>query len=53
MNQFIRVNNHKPLQLRGYVGWAVGIQWFQRPIGAVVEITWFVGAIILLSPFLR
>jgi hypothetical protein len=30
-----------------------GIQWFERPIGVVVEIAWFMGAIALLIPFLR
>ena len=29
------------------------IQWFQRPIGAVVEVAWFVAGIALLLPFLR
>lgn len=28
------------------------IQWFQRPIGAFVEVAWFVGAIALLSAIL-
>jgi hypothetical protein len=32
---------------------AVRIQWFTKPIGAVVEIVWFVGCIILILPFLR
>lgn len=32
---------------------AVRIQWFQRPSGAVVEAAWFIGCIVLLVPFLR
>lgn len=32
---------------------AQDIQWFTKPIGAVVEIAWFFGCIILLLPFLR
>jgi hypothetical protein len=28
------------------------IQWFQRPIGWMVEVVWFVGAVLLLAPFL-
>ena len=28
------------------------IQWFERPIGAIVEVVWFVGAVVLLSAFL-
>jgi hypothetical protein len=27
------------------------IQWFQKPIGAVVEAAWFVGAVVLLGQF--
>ena len=37
-------------------GWfskfAAGIQWFQRPIGAVVEVAWFLGALVLIAPFI-
>lgn len=29
------------------------IQWFQRPIGAVVEVAWFIAALIILVPYLR
>jgi len=32
---------------------ALRIQWFQRPIGAVVEVAWCVACVILLVPFLR
>ena len=32
---------------------AIRIQWFQRPVGAVVEIAWFTGGIALLLPSLR
>lgn len=39
-----------PTGFNKFAGW---IQWFQRPIGAVVEIAWFIAAIILLLPFLR
>lgn len=29
------------------------IQWFERPIGAVVEIAWFAGVMVLLAQFVR
>jgi len=29
------------------------IQWFQRPIGLIVEMAWFSSGLILLSPFIR
>lgn len=28
------------------------IQWFQRPIGAVVEVAWAIGMLVLISPFI-
>ena len=34
------------------VQWLIDIQWFQRPIGAVVEVAWFIAGLILLRPFL-
>ncbi|HSX45413.1 MAG TPA: hypothetical protein VLG27_00220 [Candidatus Saccharimonadia bacterium] len=42
----------KPQKLTGFNKFAGGIQWFQRPIGAVVEVAWFIAAIILIAPFL-
>ncbi len=29
-----------------------GIQWFQRPIGAVVEVAWAIGMLMLISPLI-
>jgi hypothetical protein len=29
------------------------IQWFQRPVGFIVEIVWAAGMVILISPFVR
>lgn len=29
-----------------------GIQWFQRPIGALVEVAWTVGGVVLLTAYL-
>jgi len=36
-----------------YSRFAHGIQWFERPIGAVVEIAWLVAALLILAPFFR
>jgi hypothetical protein len=36
-----------------YVRFASRIQWFERPIGAVVEVAWFAAAIIIILPFVR
>jgi hypothetical protein len=35
-----------------YSKFAHNIQWFEKPIGAVVEVTWAVACIIVLRPFL-
>ena len=35
-----------------YTVFAKSIQWFERPIGAVVELAWFVAASVLLTAFL-
>lgn len=36
-----------------YSRFAASIQWFERPIGAVVEIVWFIGCVALMLPLLR
>jgi len=36
-----------------YVRFASKIQWFEKPIGAMVEVAWFAAAAIILLPFLR
>jgi hypothetical protein len=40
-------------KLTPYGKFAKGIQWFERPIGAFVEIAWAIAAIILIVPFLK
>lgn len=32
--------------------WASDIQWFQRPIGSVVEVVWAGAALLVITPFL-
>lgn len=48
-----RNRNQKPVKLTGFNKFAFKIQWFQRPIGSVVEAAWFVASITVLMPFLR
>jgi hypothetical protein len=36
-----------------YTRFAHKIQWFERPIGAVVEAAWLIAVIIILLPFLK
>jgi hypothetical protein len=40
---------YKYSRLERFLGW---IQWFQRPIGAFVELVWFAAASVLLWQFL-
>lgn len=53
INKYLRIRRGKPWQRKSFAKFAGGIQWFQRPIGAVVEAAWFVAALIILIPFLR
>jgi hypothetical protein len=52
-NNYFKVRRGLKWQPGRYVKFAWAIQWFERPIGAVVEVAWFAGAVILLVPFLR
>ena len=43
--------NHKKWRPNPYEKFAHRIQWFERPIGAVVEIAWLVAALALVVPY--
>jgi hypothetical protein len=51
-NRFISIRRGKQWRPGWYSRFAAGIQWFERPIGAVVEVAWLVAAIVLLVPLL-
>jgi hypothetical protein len=53
ISRYIRIRHHHPWHAGWYSRFATGIQWFERPIGAVVEVAWFISAIILLVPFFQ
>src|ERR1039458_1291590 len=36
-----------------YTRFAHGIQWFERPLGAVVEVAWFIAMAVILIPIIR
>ena len=36
-----------------YIRFANDIQWFEKPIGAVVEVVWFIAMVIILIPFFQ
>ena len=53
INRYRHVLEHTKWRPNLYSKFAVWVQWFEHPIGAVVEIAWLIGAIVLLVPFWR
>jgi hypothetical protein len=51
INKYLKIRHGKSWKRNSFAKFASGIQWFQRPIGAVVEVAWFAAAIIILVPF--
>jgi hypothetical protein len=43
----------KPLRPNRYLDFSKGIQRFERPIGAVVEVVWFIAMLIIIIPIIR
>jgi hypothetical protein len=52
VNYFRQIKTVKPWQPNLYTRFAHGIQWFEKPIGALVEVAWFVAGIILLGIYI-
>ncbi len=53
INKYLKARRGQHWKRNAYARFAGGIQWFERPIGAVVEAAWFIAAIIIIIPFLR
>jgi hypothetical protein len=53
INKYRHALAHTKYHPNLYSKFASQIQWFERPIGVVVEVAWFIGAIVLLIPLLR
>jgi hypothetical protein len=53
INKYLTIRRGRRWQPGRYVRFASRIQWFERPIGAVVEVAWFVAALVIIIPFLR
>lgn len=51
INRFNKSINNKKWQPTLYGKFATKIQWFERPIGAVVEIAWFIAAAVIIFQF--
>ncbi len=52
-NRYIQISRHRSWRPNAFLRFASAIQWFAKPIGAVVEAAWFAGAVILLTAYLR
>lgn len=53
INRYYKARQGRHWKPSSYAKFARGIQWFQRPIGGVVEAVWFIAAIVILAPFFR
>ena len=52
INHYLKVLARKSWRPNLYSRFATGIQWFERPVGAVVEVAWLIAAVSLLQPFI-
>lgn len=52
LNKYLTALRKRKWHPNWFSHFAIGIQWFQRPIGAVVEVAWFVAAIVVLFPLI-
>lgn len=53
LEKYLKVRSGRAYHENSFAKFSRVIQWFQRPIGWSVEAAWFVGALVLISPFLR
>jgi hypothetical protein len=53
INHYQKALEHKKWKSGWYTTFAGKIQWFERPIGALVEVAWFIAAVIVITPLLR
>ncbi len=53
INHYQKVLAGKHWKAGWYTAFAGRIQWFERPIGAVVEVAWLIATLILIFPLLK
>lgn len=53
LNRYLKVRRGKHWKRGAFMKFAGDIQWFAKPIGAVVEIAWAIAAVLLILPFFR
>lgn len=51
INQYLKLRRGRHWQPGTFARFATKIQWFERPIGATVEVAWFAAAVLILLPF--
>lgn len=53
INRYWNVRHGRAWQPGAYTKFASRIQWFERPVGALVEAAWFVAVMAVLAPFFK
>jgi hypothetical protein len=53
INKYLKTRRGQKWKRNAFEAFASNIQWFEKPIGAVVEVAWFVAALIIIIPFLH
>lgn len=51
LRRFIDLNHGIVKKRNAYERFSLGIQWFERPIGAVVEVAWFAAMVTIIATF--
>lgn len=51
ITKFRRMRQHRSWKPGAFTRFAIVIQWFERPLGGLVEVAWFVAAVALIIPF--
>lgn len=52
INRYISIRRGRQWRPNVYTKFAQNIQWFERPVGAVVEVVWLAAALIVITPFI-
>lgn len=53
INKYMKTRGGQKWKRNAFEAFASNIQWFEKPIGAVVEVAWFIAALVILVPFFR
>lgn len=53
INKYMKTRRGQKWKRNAFEAFASNIQWFEKPIGAVVEVAWFIAALVILVPFFR